>query len=140
MTNTQHTPWTMRLHLNTAEDEAFAREHGVKMTLIPALTADGSRIISGPDGQHVAYVPPVTEPKRGEGYKHIDAERDARGHLIAAAPETTAALRGLVDAITSASPTICQFCTRHTTKHGARCPLAVAVAAIAKAEGKDTAQ
>jgi len=93
MTTTQHTPWTMRLHLNTAEDEAFAREHGVKMTLIPALTADGSRIISGPDGHHVAYVPPVTEPKRGEGYKHVDEERDARGHLIAAAPELLAACR-----------------------------------------------
>lgn len=133
MTTTQHTPWTMRLHLNTAEDEAFAREHGVKMTLIPALTADGSRIISGPDGQRVAYVPPVTEPKRGEGYKHIDAERDARGHLIAAAPELLAACKALVEAFDGDTD-----CTDILDMVGGK--NSVLRAAIAKAEGKDTAQ
>jgi len=60
--------------------------------------------------------------------------------LHAAAPDTTAALRGLVDAINGVMLTICPFCAQHRTKHDARCPLAVAVAAIAKAEGKDAAR
>lgn len=132
MTTAQHTQWTMRMYLNTAEDEAFAKENGVKMTMIPALTSDGSRIISGPDGGHVAYVLPTTKPKRGEAYKHVDAERDARGHLIAAAPQLLAACKAAEKVLAAMQETDRGYIVAEE--------LGMIRAAIAKAEGKDAAQ
>lgn len=71
----------------------------------------------------VALVRPVLEPKRGQGHKLEDPERDARAHLIAAAPELLESLKVLVFQSTMEGGPMLSV-------------IEAANAAIAKAEGK----
>jgi hypothetical protein len=77
-------PWSYRQWAQSDEHIAEARSVGLEPT--PMMGNGGERYVTGPDCR-ICEVVPVIQPKRGRGYGHEDAERDANARLIAAAPE-----------------------------------------------------
>lgn len=124
----KHTPgpWWFREYAMSAEDRAFLKERTGKEAMRMLTNAGGVVIMSGdPEGdcERVCEVDIQTRHKRGKGSETPCPVRDANAHLIAAAPDMLAALKGLV-------------ADQHGHAPGCGCPWCAARAAIARAEGR----
>jgi len=134
------TPWIFAKWAMTDEQNAEAIKHG--LTPVQRMGNNGERYVSDADGSPIALVMPRTAPKRGKGYGHVDPERDANAHLIAAAPDLLAACKIALRLMrehghTHDNPIQEPTCDYLDTKDtGESAPLSeVLAAAIRKAEG-----
>lgn len=98
------TKWIFRQYLGDLIPDDLAetmKAKGMKPPApVPALDNSGNCSVlevdeAGEVVGTVALVLPVREAKRGQGHKLEDPERDARAHLIAAAPEMLSMLKWL---------------------------------------------
>ena len=94
-------PWTTHCFTqHEPEEAALMKKHGIKPA--PVMSNDGERYIMGPesaDGRtRIALVDPRTHFKRGKGYGHECAERDANAALISALRNASKPLLAVVRA------------------------------------------
>lgn len=118
--------WTFRRFMGTDESIAQALQFGIQP--VPMLDNDGSAYVIDNNGR-VALVAPTIKPKRGEGHKLVDEVRDARGHLIAAAPDMLEACKKCAEYLDLVKQ-------NYPDLPGLISGMSAARAAIAKAEGK----
>lgn len=87
-------PWRSPVWIQEGAEIGEAKRLGLPLT--PAMGNSGERYVLGGE-KGIALVNPTIRPKRGKGFGHDDAERDANAALIAAAPELYAALDRVLD-------------------------------------------